>query len=372
MIAIAPKETAHRCEHWWSWVLMIRDKTVQSLSSTWVSLYKGREGQGGGGRWGSWGVGVHYTWALAGRRPFREACQQSDINISSESVPKSSRNHKIIVLAHNRLGQHEKLWGGSGFNFGVECAGCTEDCGLLFVFLLFHLTQKEYTIYWGAPSTLHGFCSHCLLLLFFYFLNKLFVGFLLLYVEYFRSHTSVLSVFLGFKRIALRSGFVFQYKQGKQGPATNVKTSEALEEQGKVFTSASSLLSGKTAQHYPLGFYIICIYICSPALRFKISHILIFFPSLKVVIFGHYIRQVCIQEIASFCFQKNQKVDANNTLGPFESDFRNHIIPKLLKLWTKILDRQREKPTVKQSWRFFSSLTSLEHSLWLLKKKPKQ
>lgn len=73
----------------------------------------------------------------------------------------------------------------------------------------------------------------------------------------------MLSVFLGFKRIALRSGFVFQYNQGKQGPATNVKTSEALEEQGKIFTSARSLLlvlSGKTAQHYPLGFYIICIY----------------------------------------------------------------------------------------------------------------
>lgn len=279
MIAIAPKETAHRCEHWWSWVLMIRDKTVQSLSSTWVSLYKGREGQGGGGRGGSWGVGVHYTRALAGRRPFRQACQQSDIYISSESVPKSSRNHKIIVLAHTRSGQHEKLRGGSGFDFGVECAGCTENCGLLFVFLLFHLTQKEYTYTEAHHQLYMAFVLIAYCCCFFIFSINYLLAFCFCMLNILGA-THLCSL-LGFKRIALRSGFVFQYKQGKQGPATNVKTSEALEEQGKIFTSARSLLlvlSGKTAHHYPLGFYIICIYICSPALRFKMSHILIFFP----------------------------------------------------------------------------------------------
>lgn len=48
-LTIAPKEAANRCEHWWSWVLMIWEKTVQSLSSAWVILGEGREGRRGGG-----------------------------------------------------------------------------------------------------------------------------------------------------------------------------------------------------------------------------------------------------------------------------------------------------------------------------------
>lgn len=40
----------------------------------------------------------------------------------------------------------------------------------------------------------------------------------------------MLSVFFGFKR----SAFVIQYEQSKQEPAANVKTSEAIEEQGEI------------------------------------------------------------------------------------------------------------------------------------------
>lgn len=68
----------------------------------------------------------------------------------------------------------------------------------------------------------------------FYFLNKLFVGSLLLYVEYFRNCTSVLSVFLGSR--ALRCGFVFIDEQDKKQTATNQETSQPTEGPGTILS----------------------------------------------------------------------------------------------------------------------------------------
>lgn len=65
------KEAAYRCEHWWSWVLMIWVKMVHSLLSAWVILGKGREGWKGGG--GSGGDSLH--WSLGGRRLCRDTCR---------------------------------------------------------------------------------------------------------------------------------------------------------------------------------------------------------------------------------------------------------------------------------------------------------
>lgn len=93
----------------------------------------------------------------------------------------------------------EGTWG-PAFGYGVLDV---EVGGHLYVFPLVNLPQKASTRVQrphvrAITFTLANHMTFVLvfLLLFFYFLNELFVGSLLLYAEYFSNHTAVLSVFL--------------------------------------------------------------------------------------------------------------------------------------------------------------------------------
>ena len=120
-----------------------------------------------------------------------ERLKSAYTQILCEIEVKSSWNHELIVLAQTRSGQKNWLRGSYGFNFWVEWGECRGLWGLMYVYPQPHLPQKACT--YEARWT-NGFCSSIFCCCSFDFLNNLFAGSLLLYVEYFRKHTTVLSV----------------------------------------------------------------------------------------------------------------------------------------------------------------------------------
>lgn len=48
ILRTAQEEADHRCERWWSWVLMIWVKTVRSLGSAWATTVRKGHRRGGG------------------------------------------------------------------------------------------------------------------------------------------------------------------------------------------------------------------------------------------------------------------------------------------------------------------------------------